>query len=73
MRWVGAAKQFRVKRFLQDFRNVEATLDIEISFPQGGSMVYVFEFRRNTALDTYLQEAPKSDWRIYRMYPLTTV
>lgn len=30
MRWLGTATDFRVKRFFQDFRDVEATLDIEV-------------------------------------------
>jgi hypothetical protein len=72
MKWLGHAHEFRVKRFMQDFRNVEATLDIEIKFPEGGSMVYVVAFKRNDQLDTYLQEPPAMDWRIHRMFPLVT-
>jgi len=47
MKWLGNAQEFRVKRFMQDFRNVEATMDIEIKFPFGGQMVYVVSFKRN--------------------------
>lgn len=72
MRWIGAATDFRIKMFFMDYRSVEAEMQVEIRLPNGGSMVYGFDFERNNALDTYWQEAPKSDWRIRRMYPIVT-
>lgn len=68
--WIGFAKRFRVLRLRKDFRDAQATIDFEVELAQGGTLRFGVEFKRNDAMDTYLQQPPKMDWRIWRFYPL---